>query len=178
MLFRSAARGRLRVPGDKSVSHRALMLGGIARGSTHIEGFLEGEDCLATLGALRALGVPIARPAPGVVEVQGVGRDGLKGCTQALDMGNAGTTMRLFMGLLAGQPFDSTLIGDSSLMRRPMERAAAPLRLMGARIETREGRPPVHIRGGHRLQGIDFADRKSTRLNSSHEWISRMPSSA
>lgn len=133
------------------------MLGGIARGATHIEGFLEGEDCLATLGALRSLGVPIARPAPGVVEVQGVGPDGLKGCTQALDMGNAGTAMRLFMGLLAGQTFDSTLVGDSSLMRRPMERAAAPLRLMGAHIETREGRPPVHIRGGQRLQGIDFA---------------------
>lgn len=133
------------------------MLGGIARGTTHIEGFLEGEDCLATLGALRALGVPIARPAPGVVEVRGVGPDGLKGCTQALDMGNAGTAMRLFMGLLAGQGFDSTLIGDSSLMRRPMERAAAPLRLMGAHIDTREGRPPVHIRGGQRLHGIDFA---------------------
>jgi len=133
------------------------MLGGIARGITRIEGFLEGEDCLATLGALRALGVPIARPAPGVVEVRGVEPDGLKGCTQALDMGNAGTAMRLFMGLLAGQTFDSTLVGDSSLMRRPMERAAAPLRLMGAHIETREGRPPVHIRGGQRLHGIDFA---------------------
>jgi len=133
------------------------MLGGIARGITRIEGFLEGEDCLATLGALRALGVPIARPAPGVVEVRGVGPDGLKGCTQALDMGNAGTAMRLFMGLLAGQTFDSTLVGDSSLMRRPMERAAAPLRLMGANIETREGRPPVHICGGQRLHGIDFA---------------------
>ncbi|MFM7706466.1 MAG: bifunctional prephenate dehydrogenase/3-phosphoshikimate 1-carboxyvinyltransferase, partial [Gammaproteobacteria bacterium] len=153
----SAARGRLRIPGDKSVSHRALMLGGIARGTTYIDGFLEGEDCLATLGALRALGVPIARPSPGVVEVQGVGPDGLKGCAQALDMGNAGTAMRLFMGLLAGQAFDSTLIGDSSLMRRPMERAAAPLRLMGAHIDTREGRPPVHIRGGQRLHGIDFA---------------------
>ena len=151
-----SARGRLRVPGDKSVSHRALMLGGIARGTTRIEGFLEGEDCLATLGALRALGVPIARPAPGIVEVQGVGRDGLKACTQALDMGNAGTAMRLFMGLLAGQSFDSTLVGDASLMRRPMERAAAPLRLMGARIDTREGRPPVHIHGGQPLRGIDF----------------------
>ena len=153
----TAARGRLRVPGDKSVSHRALMLGGIAGGATHIEGFLEGEDCLATLAALRALGVPVARPAPGIVEVQGVGRGGLKGCSQALDMGNAGTAMRLFMGLLAGQAFDSTLVGDASLMRRPMERAAAPLRLMGAHIDTREGRPPVHIRGGRRLRGIDFA---------------------
>lgn len=133
------------------------MLGGIAQGSTRIEGFLEGEDCLATLGALRALGVPIARPAPGIVEVQGVGHGGLRGCSQALDMGNAGTAMRLFMGLLAGQGFDSTLVGDSSLMRRPMERAAAPLRLMGAQIDTREGRPPVHIRGGRRLHGIDFA---------------------
>lgn len=148
--------GELRVPGDKSVSHRALMLGGIALGETQIEGFLASEDCLATLEALRALGVTIDRPSANSVRVHGVGRDGLRGVDRALDMGNAGTAMRLFMGLLAGQAFDSTLVGDESLMRRPMERAAAPLRLMGARIDTREGRPPVHLHGGQALRGIDF----------------------
>ena len=135
--------GRLRVPGDKSVSHRALMLGGIAQGETCISGFLDSEDCLATLGALRALGVQIERPAPREVVVQGVGLHGLRASAQPLDMGNAGTAMRLFMGLLAGQAFDSTLIGDRSLMRRPMERVAAPLRLMGAHLDTQDGRPPV-----------------------------------
>lgn len=148
--------GRLRVPGDKSVSHRALMLGGIAHGETRIDGFLDSEDCLATLAALRALGVQIERPAQREVVVQGVGLRGLRAPVQALDMGNAGTAMRLFMGLLAGQSFDSTLIGDRSLMRRPMERAAAPLRLMGARLDTLDGRPPVHVRGGVGLHGIDY----------------------
>lgn len=148
--------GRLRVPGDKSVSHRALMLGGIAQGETCISGFLDSEDCLATLGALRALGVQIVRPAPREVVVQGVGLHGLCAGVQPLDMGNAGTAMRLFMGLLAGQAFDSTLIGDRSLMRRPMERAAAPLRLMGAHLDTLDGRPPVRLRGGVGLHGIDY----------------------
>ncbi len=149
--------GELQVPGDKSVSHRSLMLGGLADGLTEISGFLASEDCLATLGALRALGVGIERPEPTQVRVHGVGLHGLRAPAAPLDMGNAGTAMRLFMGLLAWRPFDSTLIGDSSLMRRPMERAAAPLRLMGASIETREGRPPVLIRGGCALRGIDYA---------------------
>jgi len=149
--------GELQVPGDKSVSHRALMLGGIADGLTTIRGFLASEDCLATLKALRSLGVAIERTADGTVEVQGVGLHGLQGSRAALDMGNAGTAMRLFMGLLGGQRFDSVLVGDASLMRRPMERAAAPLRAMGAQLETREGRPPVSIRGGQRLRGIDFS---------------------
>jgi len=148
--------GEIRVPGDKSVSHRSLMLGGIADGVTTVDGFLESEDCLATLKALRTLGVAIERPHATSLRIQGVGAHGLRGVDFALDMGNAGTAMRLFMGLLAGQSFDSTLVGDSSLMRRPMERAAAPLRLMGARIETREGRPPVLIRGTTALQSIDF----------------------
>jgi len=153
----SAVAGEIRVPGDKSVSHRALMLGGIAEGVTTVEGFLESEDCLATLKALRALGVKIERTGPAGLRIVGVGAEGLRGVDHPLDMGNAGTAMRLFMGLLSGQPFDSILVGDSSLMRRPMERAAAPLRLMGAHIDTREGRPPVNIRGGQRLHGIDFA---------------------
>jgi prephenate dehydrogenase/3-phosphoshikimate 1-carboxyvinyltransferase len=152
----TTVQGRLRVPGDKSVSHRALMLGGIAQGETCISGFLDSEDCLATLGALRALGVQIERPAPREVVVQGVGLHGLRASAQPLDMGNAGTAMRLFMGLLAGQAFDSTLIGDRSLMRRPMERVAAPLRLMGAHLDTLDGRPPVRLRGGVGLHGIDY----------------------
>jgi len=151
-----AVGGTLGVPGDKSISHRALMLGGIAHGSTEIEGFLASEDCLATLTALKSLGVRIARPTPHQVRIQGAGAGGLRGASAPLDMGNAGTAMRLFMGLLAGQPFDSTLIGDASLMRRPMERAAIPLRSMGARITTHEGRPPVEIKGGSRLHAIDY----------------------
>jgi len=149
--------GELMVPGDKSISHRALMLGGIAEGETSIRGFLASEDCLATLAALAALGVPIERPAETQVRVQGVGRDGLAAAARPLDMGNAGTAIRLLMGLLAGQRFDSTLIGDASLMRRPMERVAAPLRAMGARIDTQGGRPPVRIHGGSALHGIDYA---------------------
>jgi 3-phosphoshikimate 1-carboxyvinyltransferase len=158
-LVRSATSvaGELTVPGDKSISHRALMLGGIAEGQTSISGFLASEDCLATLAALGALGVRIERPAETQVSVHGVGRDGLTGAARALDLGNAGTAIRLLMGLLAGQRFDSTLIGDASLMRRPMERVATPLRSMGARIDTDAGKPPVRIHGGAVLQGIDYA---------------------
>jgi 3-phosphoshikimate 1-carboxyvinyltransferase len=148
--------GSLRVPGDKSISHRALMLGAIADGSTAISGFLASEDCLATLAALRSLGVAIERPGETDVHVTGAGHAGLRAPAAALDMGNAGTAMRLSMGLLAGQGFDSTLIGDSSLMRRPMERVAQPLRSMGARIDTRDGRPPVRIHGGSRLSAIEY----------------------
>jgi 3-phosphoshikimate 1-carboxyvinyltransferase len=151
-----AVAGELTVPGDKSISHRALMLGGIAEGDTEITGFLAGEDCLATLRALQALGVRIERPQPQRVQVSGRGLEGLTAAGMPLDMGNAGTAMRLFMGLLAPQTFDSTLIGDSSLMRRPMERVAAPLRLMGANIATQDGRPPVEIHGTGRLRAIDY----------------------
>ncbi len=149
-------RGAVRVPGDKSISHRALMLGGLAEGDSEVEGFLASEDCLATLAALRALGVSIERPQRERAIVHGVGARGLRAPAAPLDMGNAGTAMRLFMGLLAGQPFDSTLIGDASLMRRPMERAAVPLRLMGAQIATEEGHPPVRIHGGSALRGIEY----------------------
>jgi len=148
--------GSIAVPGDKSISHRALLLGGIARGTTRVHGFLASEDCLATLAALCALGVDVERPAHTEVIVRGVGPRGLAGASAPLDMGNAGTAMRLFMGLLAGQSFDSTLIGDASLMRRPMERVAVPLRAMGARIDTRDGRPPVRIHGGQALHGVDY----------------------
>ena len=149
--------GELQVPGDKSISHRALMLGGISAGRTEISGFLESGDCLATLAALRALGVGIEQGGAGHVAVNGVGLAGLHASPRPLDMGNAGTAMRLSMGLLCAQPFSSTLIGDASLMQRPMERVAKPLRLMGARIDTRDGRPPVILHGGAALSGIDYA---------------------
>ncbi|MBS0422477.1 MAG: 3-phosphoshikimate 1-carboxyvinyltransferase [Proteobacteria bacterium] len=149
------AQGELTVPGDKSISHRSLMLGGIAEGVTDITGFLAGEDCLSTLRALQAMGVRIERPQEHHVIVHGVGVHGLKAASKPLDMGNAGTAMRLSMGLLAPQGFNSTLVGDESLMSRPMERAATPLRLMGANIATQNGRPPVEIRGTP-LQGIDY----------------------
>jgi 3-phosphoshikimate 1-carboxyvinyltransferase len=148
--------GRVAVPGDKSISHRALMLGAIASGTTRVTGFLEGEDCLATLRAVTSLGARVQRPAAGEVRIEGVSLAGLSAPATVLDMGNAGTAMRLFMGLLAGQSFDSELAGDASLMRRPMERVARPLREMGARIETRDGRPPVRIHGGARLRGIRY----------------------
>ncbi len=153
----STVGGTLSVPGDKSVSPRALMLGGIAAGTTRIRGFLDSADCLATLSALRALGVRIEQPGRQEIVVHGAGPPGLRASAAPLDLGNAGTAIRLFMGLLAGQSFSSTLIGDESLMRRPMERVAQPLRLMGARIDTREGRPPVLLHGGASLQGIDYA---------------------
>lgn len=149
-------RGEISVPGDKSISHRALMLGGIAEGITDVSGFLASEDCLATLAALKAMGVRIERSRETDVRVHGVGHHGLTASAAPLDVGNAGTAIRLLMGLLAGQRFNSSLIGDSSLMRRPMERVAKPLREMGARIETMEGKPPVRIEGGAPLRGLDY----------------------
>jgi 3-phosphoshikimate 1-carboxyvinyltransferase len=147
--------GDIRVPGDKSISHRAAILGAVAEGTTEIHGFLEGEDCLATLAALAAMGVGIERSGSGRIRIQGVGLDGLKAPSAALDLGNSGTSMRLLAGLLAGQAFDAILVGDASLMSRPMERVAAPLRRMGADVSTNEGRPPVAIRGGRALHGAE-----------------------
>lgn len=158
--FRAAPGGRLsgslRVPGDKSISHRSIMLGAIADGVTRVSGFLEGADALSTMNAFRALGVTIEGPADGRVVVHGVGLHGLRQAAGPLDCGNAGTAMRLMMGLLAGQRFESTLIGDESLSKRPMRRVADPLALMGARIETRDGRPPVRILPCERLTGIRY----------------------
>ncbi len=148
--------GALAVPGDKSISHRALMVSGIAQGSSEVNGFLASEDCLATLAAMRALGVHIDQPHPTRVVIRGVGLRGLRDAGQALDMGNAGTAMRLFTGLLSAQPFDSKLVGDASLMKRPMERVAKPLREMGAEVRTRNGTPPVDIAGGRPLHGIEY----------------------
>ena len=149
--------GDIRVPGDKSISHRAAMLGAIAQGTTEIQGFLEGEDCRATLEALAAMGVRIERISFGHLRVHGVGPRGLKASGRALDLGNSGTSMRLLAGILAGQAFDSELVGDASLMRRPMERVAAPLRLMGASVRTRDGLPPLSIEGGQALRGCEHA---------------------
>ena len=149
-------RGTVTVPGDKSISHRALMLSGIAEGRSEVSGFLASEDCLASLAAMRSLGVRIEQPGPTDVVIQGAGLRGLKGAGRALDMGNAGTAMRLFTGLLSAQSFGSTLIGDASLMKRPMERVAKPLREMGAEVRTHNGTPPVDIGGGRRLRGIDY----------------------
>lgn len=149
-------RGRVRVPGDKSVSHRALMLGALADGVSRVEGFLESEDTLATAAALRAMGVRIETDGPGWRSVHGVGIDGLTPPAAPIDCGNAGTGMRLLAGLLAGQGFDSSLIGDASLSKRPMRRVTEPLARMGARIETAEnGVPPLRIHGGQALRGIE-----------------------
>ena len=138
--------GKLRVPGDKSISHRALMLGAIAEGATEIEGFLNGADCLATLAAIRALGVEVETPTPTNVRVKGRGLYGLHHAKAPLDCGNSGTAMRIFMGLLAGQGFDTTLVGDASLSRRPMQRSIDPLMAMGAKIESRGGFAPMTLR--------------------------------
>uniref|UniRef100_UPI0035620A80 bifunctional prephenate dehydrogenase/3-phosphoshikimate 1-carboxyvinyltransferase n=1 Tax=Halomonas campaniensis TaxID=213554 RepID=UPI0035620A80 len=149
--------GRIRVPGDKSISHRSIMLGALAEGVTEVKGFLEGEDSLATLQAFREMGVAIEGPHQGRVTVHGVGMHGLKAPSGPLYVGNAGTAMRLFAGLLAGQAFDTELTGDASLTKRPMGRVADPLRLMGAEIDTAEGgRPPLRIHGGRALTGITY----------------------
>ncbi|MDO8595506.1 MAG: 3-phosphoshikimate 1-carboxyvinyltransferase [Sulfuricaulis sp.] len=149
--------GTLRVPGDKSISHRAVMLGALAEGTTHITGLLEGEDVLRTLGAFRAMGVLAKGPESGRLTIQGVGLRGLRPPAQPLDMGNSGTAMRLMTGILAGQAFDSTLVGDASLSQRPMQRVAEPLARMGARIETSAGGcPPLKIKGGQTLRGVDY----------------------
>jgi 3-phosphoshikimate 1-carboxyvinyltransferase len=148
--------GTMSVPGDKSISHRALMLSGIAEGVSEVSGFLASEDCMASLAAMRALGVRIERISATHVLIHGVGMHGLQGAGRALDMGNAGTAIRLFTGLLSAQKFDSQLIGDASLMKRPMERVAKPLREMGADVRTHDGTPPVDIGGMRRLHGIDY----------------------
>ncbi|TNE78855.1 MAG: bifunctional prephenate dehydrogenase/3-phosphoshikimate 1-carboxyvinyltransferase [Gammaproteobacteria bacterium] len=152
-----AVSGDLRVPGDKSISHRSIMLGSLAEGVTEVTGFLEGEDSLATLQAFRDMGVVIEGPLDGRVTIHGVGMHGLKAPVGPLYLGNSGTSMRLLAGLLSGQAFDVELTGDESLSKRPMERVAAPLRQMGAVIETAEGgRPPLRIKGGQPLKAIDY----------------------
>ncbi|MFW5953710.1 MAG: 3-phosphoshikimate 1-carboxyvinyltransferase [Guyparkeria sp.] len=162
LTFRSTAAERLsgeaRVPGDKSISHRSIMLGSLADGTTEVTGFLEGEDSLNTLRCFRAMGVEISDPENGRVTIRGVGLHGLTPPAKPLYVGNSGTSMRLMAGILAGQAFDTVLEGDASLCRRPMKRVIDPLTEMGARIESGpEGRSPLTIRGGQALRAIDYA---------------------
>ena len=152
----AALHGELTVPGDKSVSHRAIMFGALAEGVTRIEGFLEGEDTRATAAIFARMGVRIEAPSDGVRIVHGVGLHGLQPPDGPLDCGNAGTAMRLLAGLLAGQRFDRVLVGDESLSKRPMRRVIEPLQAMGAVIESEDGRAPLRIRGGQALRGIDY----------------------
>lgn len=149
--------GEFRVPGDKSISHRSIMLGSLAEGTTEITGFLEGEDSLATLQSFRDMGVVIEGPHRGRVTVHGVGLHGLKTPPNALYLGNSGTSMRLLSGLMSAQSFDVEMTGDVSLSKRPMDRVANPLREMGAVIESADkGRPPLKIKGGQPLKGIHY----------------------
>ncbi len=144
------------VPGDKSISHRAVMLGSIATGTTDVSGFLNGEDCLATLAAMSAMGVETEQHDATTLTIHGVGLHGLQAPTTDLDMGNSGTAMRLMTGLLAGQSFDTRLVGDDSLTSRPMQRIITPLESMGAAIGSRDGRPPLEVQGGRALQAIHY----------------------
>src|SRR5947209_4413174 len=129
-------RGRLRVPGDKSISHRYALLGALAGGPTRIQDYAPGADCASTLACLQRLGVEIGEDAERAVTVMGRGFGGLCSPAEDLDAGNSGTTIRLLAGILAGLPYTSRLVGDSSLSRRPMRRVIAPLEQMGARIES------------------------------------------
>ena len=152
----SGLHGEIEVPGDKSISHRALLMAAIAEGRSEIHGFLDGEDCLSTLHALSAMGVDIKRQAQSL-QVRGVGLHGLQAPADALDCGNSGTTMRLLSGLLCGQSFPTVLTGDRSLCARPMARIVTPLRKMGARISAAEGgTPPLRIEPCAGLKAIDY----------------------
>ena len=148
-------KGSIKVPGDKSISHRSIMLGSIAEGVTRVSGFLEGEDSLATLNAFRDMGVQIDRNGSNVV-IHGVGMRGLKEPKNPLNLGNSGTSIRLMSGLLSAQNFDSKLCGDESLSTRPMGRVINPLREMGADIFGDDSRPPLTIKGGSKLSGIEY----------------------
>lgn len=149
--------GTFRVPGDKSISHRSIMLGSIADGVTEVTGFLEGEDSLATLNAFRAMGVNIEGPQNGKVTIHGVGMHGLKKPEKDLDVGNSGTSIRLLAGLLSAQDFDVTMVGDESLSKRPMRRVTVPLAQMNTVVETNDnGTPPLMIKGGKKLTGFHY----------------------
>ncbi len=151
-----AISGRLIVPGDKSISHRALMLGAIADGETKIHGFLQGEDTLATARAFQQMGVKIDNDGS-LVRIKGVGLKGLRESNIPIDLGNSGTSVRLMTGLLAGQTFNTKLVGDASLMTRPMRRIINPLRAMNAELECSDkGTLPIKISGGHHLKGIEY----------------------
>jgi 3-phosphoshikimate 1-carboxyvinyltransferase len=151
--------GTVEVPGDKSISHRAALLGALADGVTEIQGYLEAQDCLRTIAAVQALGADVTRKAPGHYRVAGAGLRGLQEAGDVIDCGNAGTTARLLLGVLAGQPFWTMLTGDASLRRRPMGRVAQPLARMGATVVGRqEGtRLPLAIRGARPLRALAYA---------------------
>lgn len=152
-----ALSGEFDIPGDKSVSHRAIMFASLADGVSSIDGFLEGEDTRATEAIFRAMGVRIDAPAPTRRVVHGAGIDGLEAPAGDLDCGNAGTAMRLLAGLLSGQRFDTILVGDASLSKRPMRRVMAPLQRMGAEIHSDDDQtPPLRVRGNRALRGIEF----------------------
>ena len=156
-LKKTGLKGEIRVPGDKSISHRSIMFGSIAEGTSHITGFLDGEDSLNTLRSFQAMGVEIEGPVDGNVTIHGVGMNGLTPPTQALDLGNSGTSMRLLAGLLAGQQFDVELSGDTSLSKRPMKRVTDPLTEMGAVVTTADGgKPPLKITGSQPLNGFSY----------------------
>lgn len=156
-LSKTGLQGTIRVPGDKSISHRSIMFGSLAEGTSHISGFLEGEDSLNTLRAFQAMGVEIEGPTDGKVTIHGVGMNGLKAPGKALDLGNSGTSMRLLAGLLAGQQFDVELSGDVSLSKRPMKRVTDPLTEMGANVTTAEGgKPPLKISGNQSLNSFSY----------------------
>ncbi|MDP3295343.1 MAG: 3-phosphoshikimate 1-carboxyvinyltransferase [Nevskia sp.] len=149
--------GALRVPGDKSISHRAVMFGSLAEGVSEVTGFLTGEDCLCTMKAFQAMGVRIEQLGPTHLRVHGVGLHGLKAPAGSLDLGNSGTSMRLMSGLMAAQAFETTLIGDSSLSKRPMRRIVDPLRQMGATIATTEkGTSPLTFSPASGLKAISY----------------------
>lgn len=148
--------GEIRIPGDKSISHRALILGSIAKGTTLINGFLDSADCMATLGALQTMGINIEGPDEQQVVIYGLGKFGLKKPKKAIDCGNSGTSMRLLAGLLVAQAFDSQLVGDESLSNRPMLRISNPLMQMGADISTLNDKAPIIIKGGKTLKGIHY----------------------
>lgn len=155
--------GQILVPGDKSISHRTIMLGALAEGETHAEGFLEGADALSTIAAFRAMGVTIKGPHFGKISIQGVGLKGLQAPSQFLDCGNSGTTMRLMSGLLVGQSFSSILMGDETLMRRPMRRVVEPLTSMGADIHAEpNGCAPLRIGPSSSLKGIRYAMKQAS----------------
>ncbi|MCJ8339613.1 MAG: bifunctional prephenate dehydrogenase/3-phosphoshikimate 1-carboxyvinyltransferase [Pseudomonadales bacterium] len=149
--------GEITVPGDKSISHRAIIMAALAEGISHLDGFLQSEDSMATVQAFRDMGVVIEGPHKGAVKIYGVGLHGLCPPPGMLYLGNSGTSMRLLSGLLAAQKFDSVISGDQSLNNRPMERVAAPLRAMGANIRTSaNGSAPLYIKGGQKIQAIDY----------------------
>lgn len=149
-------KGEITISGDKSITHRAIMLGAIAKGTTTINGFLDSEDCLTTLRAFQSMGVRIDQFGSDKLIIHGVGKYGLCQPDDVINCGNSGTTMRLMSGLLAAQVFNSELTGDATLLKRPMERIARPLMMMGAKISTRRGLPPIHIQGNNPLSGIEY----------------------